>query len=129
MPRFATNPIKVLIEMTMKEVWFGIRTSSSLSLMDMKEEYAGVTSTSSGFVGASVTRACHSDTNLPEGLSLGRIPTILADVYRARNLGKASLETSLPFGRAIISTGTISEAFSTCESILAVRGCKYDVVT
>ena len=95
----------------------------------MNEEYAGVTSTSSGFVGASATRACHSETNLPEGFSLGRIPTTLADVYRARNLGKASLATSLPFGRAIISTGTVSEAFSTCESILAIRGYKYDVVT
>ena len=97
--------------------------------MDINEEYAEVTSTSSGFVGASATRACHSETNLPEGFSLGSIPTVLADVYRARNLGKASLETSLPFGRAIISTGTVSEAFSICESILAIRACKFDVVT
>ena len=28
------------------------------------------------------------------------------------------LSISFPFGRAIISTGTVSEAFSTCESIL-----------
>jgi hypothetical protein len=88
--------------------------------MDMNEEYAGVTSTNSGFVGASATRACHSETSLPEGFSLGRVPTVLTDVYSARNLGRASLVTSLPFGRAIISTGTASEALLICESILAI---------
>ena len=100
-----------------------MRTISSSSLMDMNEEYAGVTSTNSGFVSASATRACHSETSLPEGFSLGRVPTVLADVYNARNLRRASLETSLPFGRAMISTGTVSEAFSICESIFATRGC------
>ena len=106
-----------------EDIQLAIHTISSSSLIDMNEEYAGVTSTSSGFVGTSATRACHSETSLPEGFSLGRVPTVLADVYSARNLGRASLTTSLPLGRAIISTGIMSEAFSICESILAIRCC------
>ena len=56
------------------------RTSSSLSFTAIKDDTAGVTSTTAGFCSAASSAFVHSSINLPDRASFVNVPTRLLEV-------------------------------------------------